>query len=202
MRISIVVLLLISATPTAMAWAGDSVLFVDGAFLGDHDGSRWIQTPMALGGSGAIGFRASRHFSVRFEAEVPGIHARTLTTNYPGLLNTSDTESFRTITYGALFAVHYPVHQRVDVAFLVGLSEAIHDTRNSGYSDTTLLRTVEVVHEEFTSRSSDSVGAVTAGVDAAVNLTRHLAIVPEVRFHLYNEYGAVTRPKVAVRWTF
>jgi hypothetical protein len=90
----------------------------------------------------------------------------------------------------------------VDVAFLVGLSEAIHDTRNSGYSDTTLLRTVEVVHEEFTSRSSDSVGAVTAGVDAAVNLTRHLAIVPEVRFHLYNEYGAVTRPKVAVRWTF
>jgi len=38
-----------------------------------------------------------------------------------------------------------------------------------------------------------------AGVDAAVNLTRHLAIVPEVRFHVYSEYGAVTRPKVAVR---
>ena len=76
MRISSLVLLMILAAPAARARAGDSVLFVDGAFLGDHDGSRWIQTPMAVGGGGAIGFRASRHFSVRFEAEVPGTRGR------------------------------------------------------------------------------------------------------------------------------
>jgi len=148
MRISILVILVMLAAATARVQAGDSALFVDGAFLGDHDTSHVNPSPMALGGSGAIGFRASSYFSVRFEIEVPGIHTRTLTTNYPGLRSTSDTESFRTITYGAMFAVHSPAHQRVDVAFLAGLSDAIYENRSSGSSDTTLLRTGGVVHDE------------------------------------------------------
>jgi len=88
-----------------------------------------------------------------------------------GSADTSDTESFRTITYGAMFAVHSPAHQRVDVAFLAGLSDAIYENRSSGSSDTTLLRTGGVVHDEWDYRWSESVGAVTAGIDAAVNLT-------------------------------
>jgi len=101
-----------------------------------------------------------------------------------------------------MFAVHSPAHQRVDVAFLAGLSDAIYENRSSGSSDTTLLRPGGVVHDEWDYRWSESVGAVTAGIDAAVNLTPHVAIVPEVRVHIYTESGAVTRPKVAVRWTF
>ena len=160
-----------------------------------------FQSPMAFGGSGAIGFQVNRHFSVRFEAEVPGVHARTFNTNYPSLVETY-TDSYRTSTYGALFAGHAQPYERVDMAFLVGLSEAIHDTRSAGFSDTTQPRTGVVVHSDWDSRRSEGVGSLTAGFDVAVSLTRHFAIVPELRFRIYNEYGAVTRPKVAVRWIF
>jgi hypothetical protein len=65
----------------------------------------------------------------------------------------------------------------------------------------------ECKRANLNSRSADGSGgsyrtvALTAGVDVALGLTPHLAVVPELRFHGLNDESA-TRAKVAVRWTF
>jgi hypothetical protein len=183
MRILILVVVALAAATEAAAQRHESALFLEGAFLGDHEVKGQSVPPMTVGGGGAIGFQISRHFSLRFEAEAPLMH----TVDF-GDQTFSATDRFRTTTYSTLAAGHYQPHRRVTLAFLGGLSAANSETRRS------------VDSREY--RWSFKAGALTAGVDAAVALTPHLAIVPEVRFHAYNEYSTGTRPKVAIRWTF
>jgi hypothetical protein len=84
---------------------------------------------------------------------------------------------------------------------LAGFSDAIEETRYSGYSERVLANGA-VSREDNNSRSSYNGGAVTAGVDAAVRVTSHLSLVPELRFLVYSEYGSVFRPRLGVRWMF
>jgi hypothetical protein len=204
MRTSCFVLLLIAVATSAHAQGRTSSLFVEGALLGDFDSSQprsvlappW---PASAGGSGAIGFQAG-HFTARFEAEVPAFHSRTLTETYAGLKSV-DVASFRTIIYGALFGGRFRPHRKVELAALAGFSDAIHEDRFSGY-DETFLPNGAIVRNDINSRSSYRGAALTAGADAAVRMTSHLLLVPELRFLVHNEYGAVVRPKLAVRWMF
>jgi hypothetical protein len=201
MRISILVALVVLVAAGARAQNREPRLFVDGALLGDRDPKYPFESSMAVGGSGAIGFRISNHFSVRFEAEVPVMHTGTVNTNYGGRVM-SETESFRTTTYAALFAGHYQAHKKVDLAFLGGLSAAIPETRYSGYFETLSASGAVVRHDYPDSRGSYRTGVLTTGVDVAISLTPHFAIVPELRFHTELEYLTLARPKVAIRWRF
>lgn len=204
MRTSVFVLLLIATAASARAQVPASGLFVEGALLGDYDSSRGpspflTAPPASAGGSGAIGLQAG-HFTARFEAVVPAFHSRTFTETHTGL-KTVDVESFRTITYGALFGGCFQPYSRVELAALAGFSDAIEETRYSGYSERFLANDA-VSREDINSRSSYPRGAVTAGVDSAVRVTSHLSLVPELRFLVYTEYGSVFRPRLGVRWMF
>jgi len=53
----------------------------------------------------------------------------------------------------------------------------------------------------------DNVPAAAVGFNLALDLTRHLALVPEVRAHAFSLNGGgpsafVLRPGLAVRWNF
>lgn len=192
MRISILFVLIVSAATAAFAQGRSSALFLDGALLGDRDARGRIESPMTAGAGGAIGFRISDHFSLRFEAEVPVMHTYTF-----GDQSFSGTDRFRTTTFGALAAGHFQAHRRVNLAFLAGLSTAIWETRRSILFDNSSAGSGPRDYH-WTSHG----GALSAGVDAAVNLTPHVAIVPEVRVHTFWEFNTATRTKVAVRWTF
>jgi hypothetical protein len=201
MRISIAVLLMVFAAATARA-QNTGALFVDGAVLGDRDGTHWTFGPsMASGAGGAIGFRMSNRFSIRFEAEVPAMHTGRVTASYGSTIAT-DTASFRTATYGALFGTHFQPHRRMDLALLLGLSDAVIDTRFSGYFEGPTTGGVVVRYNEYNSGGTAHSRALSGGADVALRLTPHLSIVPEVRFHTYWDFATVTRTKVAVRWTF
>jgi hypothetical protein len=177
---------------------------LEGAPLGDFDSSQprsdfESPAPGSAGGSGAIGFQAG-HLTARFEAEVPGFRSSTVTDTYAGLKRV-DVASFRTITYGALCGGRFQPHRRVELAALAGFSEAIQQNRFSGY-DETFLPNGAVVRNDISSRSSYRGAALMAGADAAVRMTPHLSLGPELRVLVYTEYGSVFRPKLAVRWTF
>jgi hypothetical protein len=200
MRITILVALLMSVAAGARAQNREPRLFVDGALLGDRDPKYPFESSMAVGGSGAIGLEISKHFSVRFEAEVPAMHTETFRGAYT-FFRTA-TETFRTTTYAGLLAGHYQAHRKVNLAFLAGLSAATREGRGSEFLETPGPNGA-VVHLDYPGwRMSYRTGALTAGLDAAVSLTPHLAIVPGVRFHTELEYITLTRPKVAIRWTF
>jgi hypothetical protein len=196
MRISILVALVMSVAAGARAQNREPHLFVDGALLGDRDPKYPFESSMALGGSGAIGLRISKHFSVRFEAEVPAMHTETFRGGYTFFA--TETETFRTTTYSGLLAGHYQAHKKVNVAFLAGLSAARHEGQGSDFLETPGPNGAVVHHWLVSYRT----GALTTGLDAAVSLTPHLAIVPGVRFHTDLNSFASTRPKVALRWTF
>jgi hypothetical protein len=53
---------------------------------------------------------------------------------------------------------------------------------------------------------TDNVPAATVGAEAAIELTTHLAAVPEVRAHAFSLNGGPSafaiRPGIAVRWSF
>jgi hypothetical protein len=204
MPTSVLVLMLIAVATSAHAQTRASSLFVEGALLGDFDSSQRRSdfepaAPGSFGGGGAIGFQAG-HFTARFEAEVPAFHSSTFTETYAGLKR-DEVASFRTITYGALFGGRFQPHRKVEIAALAGFSDAIQENRFSGY-DGSFLSNGAVVRNEINSRSSYRGGAFIAGADAAVRTTSHLSLVSELRFLVYNEYGSVFRPKLAVRWTF
>ena len=199
MRTRIFVLLLLASSPAARAQNTEQALFVEGALIGDHTRS---QSPMTLGGSGSIGVRLARHFGVRFDVEVPTMHARALNTDSPGVARTIFSFSSRTITYGVMAAGDVQTHKRVNLAFLAGLSIAVPETRGSGYTEFFAQNGSVVRREDLNSYWSDHMGALSYRVDVAVTVTSHVAVVPELRFHTYGEFTTVTRPKVAVRWTF
>jgi hypothetical protein len=198
-RTPIFVLLLLAFSTAARAQNTASAIFVEGALLGDYTRS---QSSTVLGGSGSIGFRLARHFGVRFDVEVPTMHTRTLDTENPGVFRTVDSFSSRTITYGVMAAGDVQVHNRVNLAFLAGLSEAVPETRGSGYLEILAKDGSVVRRDDRNSSWSDHTGALSCGVDVAVTVTSHVAVVPELRFHTYSEFTTVTRPKVAIRWTF
>jgi hypothetical protein len=198
-RTLIFVVLLLAFSTAVGAQNTESALFVESALIGDYTRS---QSSTVLGGSVSIGFRLAKHFGVRFDVEVPCMHTRTLNTENPGVFRTVDSFSSRTITYGVMAAGDVQTHKRVNLAFLAGLSDAVPETRGSGYLEILAKDGSVVRREDRNSSWSDHTGALSYGVDVAVTVTSHLAIVPELRFHTYGEFQTVSRPKVAVRWTF
>ena len=180
-----------------------SSLFVEGAVFGDRDGSRSVTPPMTTGVASTIGFRLNRSWSVRFDVEVPADHSLpTYASFFPGRYRVEEMTSVRTITYDATLAWHAQARSNVDIALMAGLGTAVSQTSTAGFSDTLSQDGSIARHVDLNRHSSYNNGSLTFGTDVAVQLTPHIAIVPELRIHLFSEYGSVVRPKLALRWTF
>jgi len=200
MRTSILVLLVLSAAAPAHAQS-NSRIFVEGAFFEDFDSSHRQTSSGAPGGSTATGFQLNDRLSVRFEADIPTRHHLSLTEG-AGPFRITDSHDFRAVTYGVFFAGHVQPHKRVDLALLAGISNALLQERYSESLEQLAPNGSVVRRDQFSNEASERVGAFGFGADVAIAMTRHLAVVPEVRFQAFNEYGQVIRPKLAVRWTF
>ena len=167
--------------------------FVEGSLLVDRDPtypnpSR--QTELRPGGGAAVGTRLTRHsrYSIRFDFELPDSHVSDV---YPVGLRTER----RTNAYGLLLGRHFQPNRSVELT-VVG-----------GFSATQARRSIVIDQRSIAmSQSTDWMPAVSTGVDVAIGLTPHLALVPELRFHMSPAYPSlsliIARPRIAVRWRF
>jgi hypothetical protein len=201
MRIATALVLLLGTAATVRAQSPS--IFVEGALFHDGDTQRTAGAP---GGGATVGVRLSPHFSIRFDSEFPGWSERSYSDFYasscsPQFCVVSSTSAGRTITYAVMFGGHFQPHRSIDVAVLGGLSTADHRSRYyEAYDSRTaagaLIRYTDDSHYE--SRSA----LLSFGAETSFSVSRHLAFVPEIRTHVYPEFGAFVRPRIAARWTF
>jgi hypothetical protein len=149
--------------------------FVDGSVLADLDATNYaIGTTAAAGFSG--GARLSEQSSLRVEREMPDWHAAQYV-----------APRVRSLTTSILYGRHIPVNARVNVALLVGGAN---------------------IEQRYSNLDFTYGGwAAAVGGEAEIGVTRHLAVVPGLRLHTYvfhmeGSTGTITRPRVALRWSF
>ena len=137
------------------------------------------------------------------------------------------TQSTEFLTISSVVGFHPPAHGRLRLGYLAGVS-FVRGTYRSQYpqypyyvlgtpvngpitNSATLSTSVAIYPPPvpvFTAlRSIDNTTAAVLGFEAAIDLTRHLALVPEVRgltFSSANDGPAIflIRPGVGVRWNF
>jgi hypothetical protein len=203
MRIATVILLLAGVPTGACAQNTGSSIFVEGALFGDRNTSYRSPTELLTPGGGAtIGGNLTSRLTFWFDVEIPTSHEDTYDDYCAGVFRGHSVTSRRAATYTALVGWHVlPRWQVVDLSLLAGFSAVAPESRYQGFVDTLAKDGSVVRHDEFNSSYSAIGGGVALGADVAVPLKAHLSVVPEVRFHIYSG-DAITRPKVAIRWTF
>jgi len=207
MRTFVVTLLLVGFSGVAYAQKPPRSVFVEGSILGDRDSTYSRPHPtLEPGGGGTIGRDLGSRFSIRFDVERAAAHVYTETYEsvYPKPYRSSTVSSQRATTYAVMFGWHVlPRDTRVDVSLLAGLGAAVEESRYGSALDDLANDGSVLRHAEYQADCFCVVRSVfSLGADAAVPVTTHLSIVPELRFHVYNVWGTVTRPKIAIRWTF
>jgi hypothetical protein len=149
-------------------------------------------------------------FSLRLEFELPAWHA----SDYEGrgrvashIEAYSQREERRSPS--ASFLVGYDLWPmtRVNVVLLAGGTGAKRASRSRGFTERYTLDGVLLEHRDYDHRGGNYEWlAASAGVDAAFVVTKHLAIVPQVRLHsyLYSEHTSLMfiRPRLSLRWQF
>ena len=96
---------------------------------------------------------------------------------------------------------------RLNIALLAGGTRAKRASRSRGFTERYTLDGELLEHHDY-DRSDGSYDwlAVSFGADAAIAVTKHLAVVPQLRLHsyLYSEHTSLMffRPRVSVRWQF
>jgi hypothetical protein len=201
MRRSLLMVLLLGFSAAAHAQSRTPSFFVEGAAFDDHDVQRSRSASDVMGGALSVGVRVSPHFSIRFDAERPAFHTVTYL-NSSASFRFVEKDSFRTGTYVVNFAGHIAAGNVIDVSLLAGLGRTVQESRLSGFEEY-LNRDGSVArHEDIDNHYLYRGVALTFGTDIAVRLTPHLAIVPELRAHLFSEYQSTIRAKMALRWTF
>ena len=147
------------------------------------------------GTSAAFGVPFTHRFSLRFGIDIPQRHSDE---------DLAGTWTSRTTTYSVLLARDYRQTDRVQFAFLVGVgimktSEQLTN-RQKGW-------------ESLPSSKSSTWFAPTIGFQVPILLTRHLALVPQFRWHsglvglLMNESSHdqsrdLRRGMAGIRWRF
>ena len=163
-----------------------------------------------IGVSGGVGVFLTRRMSVRLEFDLPPWHASQQSgrARLPHRIEVhSIREENRAPSFSGLIAGHLRSGSRVSVAILAGCTSATRSWRDSGFVDyLDLQENVSEHHEVANSGSNYRWLAVTAGADAAVSLTKQLAVVPQLRVHsyLFSDHTSLVfvRPRVLLRWQF
>ena len=184
--------------------------FVEGGGLFDVDPTQRSQTTTTSGLAIGAGVFLTPRVSVRLEFDLPDWHA----SDYAGrgrvanhIEAYSQREESRSPSVSVLFGYHIRPVSRLDIALLAGGTNAQRATRSRGFTERYTLDGALIEHHDY-DRTYDSYDwpAVSFGADAAIALTKHLAVVPQLRLHSYpySDHTSLLffRPRVAVRWQF
>jgi hypothetical protein len=164
----------------------------------------------AMGVSGGVGVVLTRQVSLRLEFDLPPWHASQHSgrVRLPHRIEVdSIREENRAPSISGLIAGHLRSGSRVSVALLAGCTSATRSWRNSGFVDyLDLQENLPEHHEVANSGSNYRWLAVTGGADAAISLTKRLAVVPQLRVHsyLFSDHTSLVfvRPRVLLRCQF
>ena len=148
--------------------------------------------------------------SMRLEFELPDWHA----SDYAGrgrvanhIEAYSQREERRSPSVSLLFGYSIRPVSRFNIALLAGGTSAKRASRIRGFNERYTLDGALVEHHDY-DRSYGGYDwlAVSFGAEAAIAVTNHMAVVPQLRLHsyLYSEHTSLMffRPRVSVRWQF
>ena len=200
----------------AFAQSSPSQVFVDASIAADRNPVEAVRGPLDNQAFRATVGKAVGHHDWRLEVDVP--RWRTSETDHtgpvycapdsscgPGFVPSHLHERFevRTTSVAFLYAQHLPKIGKMDLALVGGGAVESQVMKYSQQSD--ILDSAGRVLQHNVYAHDYPVGTVSAvvGADAQVQLSRHLSIVPQVRYH-YSPYPPVSivRPGLAVRWQF
>ena len=203
-------LCLMVAGPGARAVSAQGKGFVEGGALLDVDPTQRSQTTTTSGATVGGGVFLSPRFSMRFEVELPEWHA----SDYEGrgrvashIEAYSQREERRSPSASFLLGYDVRPMTRLNITLLAGGTRARRASRTRGFTERYTLDGVLLEHRDYDQSNDDYTWpAVSAGVDAAIAVTKHLAIVPQLRVHsyLFSEHTSemFVRPRLALRWQF
>ena len=185
-------------------------VFVEGGALFDVDPTQRSQTTTTSGLTIGAGVFVTPRFSVQLEFDLPDWHA----SDYAGrgrvanhIEAYSQREEGRSPSVSLLFGYTVRPVTRLNIALLAGGTNAKRATRSRGFTERYTLDGALLEHHDY-DRTSDSYDwpAVSFGADAAITVTRHLAVVPQLRLHsyLFSDHTSLLffRPRVTLRWQF
>lgn len=198
----------------APAAAQTRLAFVEAGLLADYDPTLHDDTTTKAGITGSLGVFVSRRWSVRAEVEYPQWHSttwsgesRSVPNGIPRIDRFNLLEERRSPSISVLAGRDATPDSRVNLTLLGGVTITRRDSRTSGTIDVFDVDGNLIEHKDI---RRDSGGynwlALSAGADAAIALTKSLALVPQIRVHsyLYSEHTPLmfVRPRLALRYTF
>lgn len=198
-----------AATPAiAQSTVAQSRMFLEASIRADHDttlGLNPVGTTKAAGfGAGVV---LTDHYSVRFEVDVPSWHVNDSYFYYSATQSSfTSHEEERTLSYSLMVARHLKPSGPLRIAFLAGISKTDRQIQGS-FSDDHFTPTGALIsHREFSDRSTFHTGPTPSfGVDAAIDLSKHVSIVPSLRLHFAQRIdflSVIARPGLTLRWRF
>jgi hypothetical protein len=187
-----------------------SPVYVGGGVVSEGDNTWATATPATAGLTALAGLDVSRHVGVRLTVDVPRVVTTVSTpTTYrdaTGTHSVTGEERHRSVSWSALVDVHGQASERVRVGFVTGVTAAHRPDQYDTVIDLLGPDGAVVAHNEYHSGGTFTWYGVTAGGEAVVSLTNHVALTADARvvgFPLA-EYGrtSILRPGVSLRWRF
>jgi hypothetical protein len=220
---------IIGAMVTGMSLAGEGSalaqapppphMLVDAGVMVERDPTEsFYGSDTGSAGRGAVGVQLSDRSGLRFELDVPRWRVTDTTSTDliycaesancvggVGLVpaRTTARVSVRTVSYSFLYARLLTVTKRLQVFLLGGGSLEGRAYQSSSSFDELGPGGGVLRHTAYETSRTKAWFAGVFGADAEVNLTSHLAVAPQFRFHTF-PYPRVSilRPGIALRWRF
>jgi hypothetical protein len=158
----------------------------------------------AAGGAVAIGTFIGSRWDLQLGLDASGFsrtqHPRDITLQRETITLTSVAEN-QALSVATLLRFRASSHGRVRLGYLGGLTfvrlhRKFHTTAPTGTPSALIPKPDERV---------DYSAAPTVGIDARIELTQHLSLVPGLHacvFRLFDESGLLVRPRIGLRWAF
>jgi len=214
----IVLALLAWARPSAAQQAEPPRFFLDGAALAAIErrghSDAFDLSAIVPGGAVGVGTFLTSDVSLRMEVAFPAGTSAASTSSIPPLIDlpidlpvasliaiNSATTSLRSVSTMVLAAYHMKPAGRLRVAYLGGVS--FERLRTNVVTTTTSAGLPPLIPTRVVRVDTTTIGyntAIALGMDAAVELGTHVALVPQVRVVALGGFIGI-RPGVAVRWT-
>lgn len=183
----------------------------EGALLPSSQLEQRSKSRVAVGGVAAIGAFISDSVSVRFETAFIGDYKTTVSSNSQSFLESIDGTATTSFTDFTIAAAWHQSSRRLAISYLGGVVFRREESETSLITTYRTRSTISPVggslvpigiadaafEQTFTSTAYRT--GIATGVDVAVNFSRHLAIVPQLRMVAFDQDWSL-RPVVALRW--
>jgi hypothetical protein len=174
--------------------------------------------PTPAGPAGRRWVRRTQHHGFRFEVDVPRWRIQRTFSSEPVYCAPSalclagpgfvpaqmqSMTAVRSVSYSGLYAFELAAGRHVRIAIVAGGAFEQREYRSSGTWDELDAAGIVIAHHEFSHENPKLGIAAVLGADLEARMTRHLGVVPQLRFHsLPYPYISIVRPGVAIRWQF